>query len=135
MKHKMTLLALALAPLAAFAAEDAEDGKLWTGEANLSYIDSSGNTESTNLAFRSGATRDGEDWRNIYKLEASNETAEQEDENGNKEEVRTAEKNFASAILGRITLSFPFIICEGSVERILLTATNFDRSPPFLSVM
>ena len=97
MKHKMTLLALALAPLAAFAAEDAEDGKLWTGEANLSYIDSSGNTESTNLAFRSGATRDGEDWRNIYKLEASNETAEQEDENGNKEEVRTAEKYFASA--------------------------------------
>jgi len=97
MKYKITLLALALAPFTAFAAEETEEDKLWSGEANLSYIDNSGNTESTNLDFRSGATRDGEDWRNIYKLEASNETSEQEDEDGNKSEVRTAESYFASA--------------------------------------
>ncbi|MBA54191.1 MAG: hypothetical protein CMK89_07035 [Pseudomonadales bacterium] len=96
MKHKLTLLALAIAPFTVLA-EEADADKLWSGEANLSYIDSSGNTESTNLAFRSGATRDGETWRNIYKLEASNETAEQEDANGNEKEVRTAEKYFASA--------------------------------------
>lgn len=96
MKHKLTFLALAIAPFAVMA-EETDDNKLWSGEANLSYIDSSGNTESTNLAFRSGATRDGETWRNIYKLEASNETAEQEDANGDEKEVRTAEKYFASA--------------------------------------
>lgn len=96
MKNKITMLALAIAPFTAMAAEDAEN-KLWAGEANLAYIDSSGNTESTNINFRSKATRDGEEWRNIYKLEASNETGEQTDANGNEKEVRTAEKYFASA--------------------------------------
>ncbi|RLU00220.1 YdiY family protein [Ketobacter sp.] len=97
MKAKITLLALAIAPFTAVVAEEAEEDKLWKGEASLSYIDSSGNTESTNLDFRSTATRNGEVWRNIYKLEASNETAEQVDDNGDKEEVRTAEKYFGSA--------------------------------------
>ena len=97
MKHQITLLALAIAPFTLMAAENEDPNKLWSGEANLSYIDSSGNTESTNLDFRSNATRDGETWRNIYKLEASNETSEQVDADGNKSEVRTAEKYFASA--------------------------------------
>jgi putative salt-induced outer membrane protein len=97
MKRNITLLALAMAPLSvAMAADDAEK-KLWAGEANLAYIDSSGNTESTNFDFRSKATRDGEEWRNIYKLEGSNETGEQTDANGNEKEVRTAEKYFGSA--------------------------------------
>jgi len=95
MKCKIALLALAMAPSMVMAAEEGD--KLWSGEANLSYIDSSGNTESTNVAFRSGATRDGEVWRNIYKLEASGETSEETDALGNKKEVRTAEKYFASA--------------------------------------
>jgi len=95
MKQKITILALAISPCVAFAADDTED-KLWTGEANLAYIDNSGNTESTNIDFRSKATREGEQWRNLFKLEASNETAKQVDANGNKSEVRTAEKYFAS---------------------------------------
>lgn len=95
MKHKITILALAISPCAAFAADETEN-KLWTGEANLAYIDNSGNTESTNIDFRSKATREGEQWRNLFKLEASNETAEQVDANGDKSEVRTAEKYFAS---------------------------------------
>lgn len=96
MKRKISVLALAIAPFAAFAADETEN-KLWSGEANLAYIDNSGNTESTNVNFRSNATRDGESWRNIYKLEGSNETSEQVDVDGNKKEVRTAEKYFASA--------------------------------------
>ncbi|AUM14289.1 DUF481 domain-containing protein [Ketobacter alkanivorans] len=95
MKHKITILALAISPCVAFAADETEN-KLWTGEANLAYIDNSGNTESTNIDFRSKATREGEQWRNLFKLEASNETAEQVDANGDKSEVRTAEKYFAS---------------------------------------
>lgn len=96
MKYQIALIALALAPASVMAAEE-EENKLWSAEASLSYIDSSGNTESTNMDFRSGATRDGETWRNIYKLEASNETSEVADDLGNEEEVRTAESYFGSA--------------------------------------
>lgn len=86
MKKVLTLATLALAPTMAMAADEAP--KLWAGEANLGYIYNSGNTNSENLHFRSKATRDGETWRNIYRLEAVNETSE---------EIRTAENYFGSA--------------------------------------
>lgn len=86
MKKIVSIAALVLAPAVAIAAE--EPAKLWKGEANLGYIYNSGNTNSENLHFRSKATRDGEQWRNIYRLEAVNETSE---------EIRTAENYFGSA--------------------------------------
>lgn len=85
MKKVLTMAAVAVSPFAV-AAEDAD--KIWAAEANFGYIYKSGNTNSENLDFRSKATRDGEKWRNIYKLEAANETSE---------EQRTAESYFGSA--------------------------------------
>lgn len=87
MKYALGLLGLAILPMTAMAADDDEPPRLWEGEANLSYIDRAGNTNSTNADFRGQAIRNGIDWRNTYKLEASNEYAEEE---------RTAEKYFAS---------------------------------------
>jgi putative salt-induced outer membrane protein YdiY len=86
MRKSLGLLTLVLAPLTAFA--DDEPPRLWEGEANLAYIERSGNTNSTNVDFRSNATRNGEQWRNIYKLEGANEYSEEE---------RSAENYFASA--------------------------------------
>lgn len=85
MKKCLGLLTLVAIPVAAFA--DDEPPKLWEGEADLAYIERSGNTNSSNGNLRSEATRNGISWRNIYKLEASNEFSEDE---------RTAEKYFAS---------------------------------------
>ncbi|MGB3623312.1 DUF481 domain-containing protein [Ketobacter sp. MCCC 1A13808] len=85
MKKCLGLLSLVVVPLTAFA--DDEPPKLWEGDADLAYIQRSGNTSSTNLNFRSDVTRNGEDWRNIYKLQAANEFSEDE---------RTAENYFAS---------------------------------------
>ncbi|MAR89978.1 MAG: DUF481 domain-containing protein [Pseudomonadota bacterium] len=96
MYFRNTLLVLTLMPVAVLAAEQDPD-KVWSAEATLNYVNRSGNTESTNLDLRSKAVRDGETWRNTYKLEASNETSEVETDTGNVEEVRTAEKYFGSA--------------------------------------
>ena len=86
MKKAVTIASLALVPTLALAADDAD--KIWSGEANLGYNYSSGNTNTENLHFRSKAEREGENWNQIYRLEAANESSER---------VRTAENYFGSA--------------------------------------
>lgn len=97
MKKIVSIATLLVLPAVTVAAEKEAD-RLWKGDANLAYIYNSGNTNSENLNFRSKATRDGEDWRNIFRLEAANETSEvTSEETGEKSDERTAENYFASA--------------------------------------
>ena len=86
MKKTVCIVGLALSPALAFAADDS--GKIWSGEANLSANYTSGNTNTENLHFRSKSERKGEQWNQIYGLEASNESSD---------DVRTAESYFGSA--------------------------------------
>lgn len=84
---------IAAAVITPAVAEEAPSDKLWTGEVTLNYSESSGNTESSLFSGKSKAVREGLQWRNTFKLEGDNETAEDADG----VETRTAEKYFASA--------------------------------------
>lgn len=90
---KWTFCAAAIAAIAAtpnvWCANDAE--KIgWSGEVGLTYIEKSGNSNNTSFNGKSKAIREGEIWRNTFKLEGANESAE---------EVRATENYFASAKL------------------------------------
>jgi len=74
------------------AEEDVTDKKLWSGEVGLSFISNNGNTSSQNVGVRARAIRDGNVWRNTYKLESLNEETD---------DIRSAEKYFASAKFDR----------------------------------
>lgn len=74
------------------AEDDKSDKKLWSGEVGLSFISNNGNTSSQNLGVKARAIRDGSVWRNTYKLESLNEETD---------DVRSAEKYFASAKFDR----------------------------------
>ncbi|OUS26254.1 hypothetical protein A9Q99_18655 [Gammaproteobacteria bacterium 45_16_T64] len=65
----------------------AEETKLWSGEVSLTVTNNNGNTRSQNLGLKSRAVREGEVWRNTFKLDALNESDNDE---------RTAEKYLAS---------------------------------------
>ncbi len=71
---------------------NASDKKLWSGEVGVSFISNNGNTDSQNLGVKARAIRDGSVWRNTYKLESLNEETD---------DVRSAEKYFASAKFDR----------------------------------
>lgn len=93
MKKTVSLAAFLAATVSAPLLADEAADKLWTGETTLNYSKSSGNTNATSFAGKSKAIREGETWRNTFKLEGDNETSEDDDG----EQVRTAEKYFASA--------------------------------------
>lgn len=59
----------------------------WSGEVGIGYMEKSGNSRSTSFNGKSKAIREGEQWRNTYKLEGANESAE---------DVRTDENYFAA---------------------------------------
>lgn len=116
----VTLLPATLLPTALVAAEapagNADDaGKLWAGEVTLNYSQSSGNTQASSFAGKSKAVRDGQSWRNTFKIEGDNETGEDDDG----EQVRTAEKYFGSARADYkvTTESFLFGLLEHTDDR------------------
>ncbi|CBL46630.1 Protein of unknown function, DUF481 [gamma proteobacterium HdN1] len=80
------LLALALAAGSTAYAEDAHEPG-WSGEVAIGYLQKSGNTRSTSFNGKSKATHEGEQWRNLFKLEGANESAD---------EIRTSENYFAA---------------------------------------
>ncbi len=89
MKSTWTLAITFMMLATAFSAQAEEPAadKLWTGEVALGYLQSSGNTTTSNFNGKSKAIRDGQQWRNTYKLEGANESAD---------EIRTAENYFAA---------------------------------------
>lgn len=73
------------------AVAEATDTPLgWSGEVGLAYLQKAGNSRSTSFNGKSKAVREGEQWRNTFKLEGANESAE---------EVRTDENYFAATQL------------------------------------
>lgn len=128
MKQALSLTALAVAAITTpLLAEEAPADKLWAGEVTLNYSQSSGNTNATNFSGKSKAERDGEEWRNTFKLEGDNETSE--DDAGN--QVRTAEKYFASAKADyKITeKSFLFALLEYTDDR--FSGYNYESTVTF----
>lgn len=127
--HKLSPLAVLFAAALSTPAlaEDAPAEKLWTGEVTLNYSESSGNTNATNLSGKSKAVREGTHWRNTFKLDGDNETAE--DDEGN--ETRTAEKYFASAKADyKITeKSFLFGLLEHTDDR--FSGFDYETSVTF----
>ena len=88
MRKTVSMVAvIAAAASCPLQAEEAAAGKLWTGEVALGYLQSAGNTSTTNFNGKSKAIRDGQQWRNTYKLEGANESAD---------DIRTAENYFAA---------------------------------------
>ena len=116
--------AVSSAPL---LAEEAPADKVWSGEVNLNYAQSAGNTNSTNFSGKSKAVREGESWRNTFKLEGNNEKAE----NDNGEQERTAESYFASAKSDyKVTdKSFLFGLLEYTVDR--FSGYEYEASATF----
>ena len=43
----------------------------WSGEVGIGYMEKSGNSRSTSFNGKSKAIREGEQWRNTYKLEGT----------------------------------------------------------------
>lgn len=115
--NKLSPLAalIAAAVITSAVAEDAASDKLWSGEVTLNYSENSGNTESSLFSGKSKAVRDGDTWRNTFKLEGDNETAQDFDGI----ETRTAEKYFASAKADyKVTQkSFLFVLLEHTDDR------------------
>lgn len=93
MKYAAPLAALLAATSTSVLAQVDHADEGWSGEVMLNYAQSAGNTNTTNFAGKGKAVREGTDWRNTFKLEGSNETSENEDD----EQVRTAEQYFTSA--------------------------------------
>lgn len=108
------------------AAENTDDS-LWKGEVTLNYSQSAGNSNATTFSGKSKAERDGDVWRNIFKLEGDNETGE--DDEG--ESVRTAEKYFASARADyKVTdKSFLFGLLEHTEDR--FSGYDFETAVSF----
>lgn len=71
-------------------ADTVNDTLGWSGEVTLGYIEKSGTTRSTSFNGKSKAIREGEAWRNTFKLEGANESAE---------DRRTDESYFAATQL------------------------------------
>lgn len=71
----------------ALAEDSAGDSKLWTGDLELGYVDTSGNTEASTLNSKADVTREKGPWRFTIDYNSLNATA-----NGQ----RTAEKYFYS---------------------------------------
>lgn len=109
-------------------AQAAEDEKekadpKWGGEANLAYVNSEGNTQSTNLDFRGKAERKSSLWNSLLKLEASNETVDREEGSGID---RVAEEYFASG-KGEYNLSeksYLYGLLEYTVDK--FSGYNYD---------
>lgn len=64
-----------------------EDLKLWTGDLELGYVDTSGNTEETSIKSRADITREREAWRYTIFYDSLNTSSSGD---------RTAEKYFLS---------------------------------------
>lgn len=78
------LLALASGQL---AAEDTVDDKLWSGDLEFGYVDTSGNTEETTIKSRADVNREHNEWRYKLQFDAMNSKSSG---------VRSAEKYFLS---------------------------------------
>ena len=68
--HKISTLFASSAILAAASgsllAEEADTTKLWSGDLEFGYVDTSGNTEETNVKGKADINREREEWR--YKI-------------------------------------------------------------------
>lgn len=80
--------AMGCAPFALAESVNAPLG--WSGEVTVGYIEKSGTTRSTSFNGKSKAIREGEVWRNTFKAEGANESAE---------DLRTDENYFAATQL------------------------------------
>ena len=89
MNKTLPWLALVVAASSAsvFAEDKPAEDKVWSGEVNLGYIQSAGNSNSTSFNGKSKAIHDGENWRTTAKVEGANESSD---------DVRSTEKYFAS---------------------------------------
>ncbi len=76
-------LMLAAWPTIATAQQEMVDQPVWAGAIDLGFVQTSGNTEGTTLAFSLDHGRDGPRWRHALHLEAFNQTSD---------DVRQAEK-------------------------------------------
>lgn len=74
----------------AFALDTADSALGWSGEVTVGYIEKAGTTRSTSFNGKSKAIREGDAWRNTFKLEGANESAE---------DIRTDENYFAATQL------------------------------------
>lgn len=123
---RKTLLAAAIMaaalPLSA-QAQDAEYGA-WSGSGELSYLMKRGNTRSETFSAKGNAERDGEDWRHIAKLEASN--IAQRSDAGIDE--RTAERYFGSYKLDAKIDDANYIFNILSAEKDRYTGFNYEAS-------
>lgn len=68
-------------------AEDAASNKLWSGDAEFGYVDTSGNTEETTVVGRAKADREKDEWRYNITFDSLNSKASDQ---------RSAEKYFLS---------------------------------------
>lgn len=109
MSKKLSLItscaALTLASMPLLAQED--DTKLWSGEIEFGYSDTSGNTEESSTKSRIDTNRETETW--LYNIHFDSLNSETNDE-------RTAEKYFVSNRLGREYSDTDFIFAYASYE-------------------
>lgn len=89
---RMVCLASGLSGMSAAAMAFGVEEKTWSGEISLTVTNNNGNTRSQNIGLKSRLVREGEVWRNTFKIDAVNESDEDE---------RTAEKYLASVKLDR----------------------------------
>lgn len=95
MRHPTPVLSaivsiVALGQGSAVLAESVDAPPGWSGEVTVGYIEKAGSTRSTSFNGKSKAIREGDAWRNTFKLEGANESAE---------DIRTDENYFAATQL------------------------------------
>lgn len=89
-------IGLSLSVLAASAMAQDEAKSAWSGESELGYARSSGNTNSETLNFRQKVVYDAKPFVNTFLFNARNTTTEVTDANGDRVDQRTAEAYSAS---------------------------------------
>jgi len=111
---KQWLLCLMLSLPAISTASD----KVWSGDSELGYVKSTGNTISDTLTFKQSVVYDSAPWKNILKLEASNVSSEQKDKvTGDLEFTRTGERYYLTEQLERLITDLTYGFARATYEK------------------
>lgn len=97
----------------------AEDKKLWSGDSELGYKLTKGNSNDKSLSFRQSLIFDSAPWKNTLKLAIDNTTSN---------DVRSEEKYYLTEKLDRNLTPNTYAFIRGSYEKDLFSSFDFQSS-------
>ncbi len=120
MLKKILVLSVSILAISAFAEEEKS---AWSGNSELGFVKTSGNSNTEALIAKQSIVYDARPWRNTIKLEATNAKSEVDDDDPATTEVvetkdkRTTEKYYASEQLDRFISERLYAFLKATYEK------------------